>query len=242
MVNTHEQQQLERARLSLITQGPPVIGGARRGEDIEGVGPQTFAPESGRWRGMIRREHIPAVVVGLALVLLIGWLLLGRSQATELPVAQPSVEMPSPTATSPPAMVRVHVLGGVAQPGVVSVPEGSIVEDAIAAAGGMTSAADPAELNLAAPLSDGQQIIVGTTDNPRGEVLSPGGHTGESKLNLNSATVEELQTLPGVGPVLAQAIVDWRVEHGSFTDVSQLEEVTGVGPKLMAKLADLVVL
>lgn len=148
----------------------------------------------------------------------------------------------------------LHVAGAVARPGIVELAPGSRVHDAIAAAGGSTPAADLDSLNLAAVVVDGQKIYV-----PRqGEPLpadsvgaSPGGTAGSpeagaasaspaGKTNLNSAGIEELGTLPRVGPVLAQRIVDWRKEHGPFTSVEELDAVDGVGPKMLETLLPLV--
>lgn len=145
----------------------------------------------------------------------------------------------------------LHVAGAVARPGIVELAPGSRVHDAVAAAGGGTEAADLDRLNLAAVVVDGQKLYV-----PRhGEPLptdSAGGAAGEAgagaggleppagKINLNSAGVEELGTLPKVGPVLAQRIVDWRKEHGLFTSVEELDAVDGVGPKMLETLLPLV--
>jgi competence protein ComEA len=172
--------------------------------------------------------------------------------AAAAPVAvspAPSVPSASPTPVARPA-VLVHVLGEVARPGVVRLPEGARVADAIAAAGGLTAQADPGELNLAAVVSDGSQIVIGTLKEPRGEVrtgpaAAPGSGTsgstgapdGSVKVSLNTATEAELDTLPGVGPVTAKRIVAWRDEHGRFTRIEELQEVDGIGPKTFAELA-----
>jgi len=131
---------------------------------------------------MLGREHIIVVVAMLVGVVLVTIYALGQSSATELPAASPGA-VSVPTAAAPPGPVasasrgpvRVHVLGAVVRPGVVSVPEGAIVQDVIEAAGGLAPGADPGELNLAAPVGDGQQVIVGTSESPRGEVVDPGG-------------------------------------------------------------------
>lgn len=193
-----------------------------------------------------------AVVVALLLVasVLVTVFALGRSAATEVPVgiettaqAQP-VPTPSVT-TSPIVYVRVHVAGAVARPGVVQVPAGSIVQDALLAAGGLATGADPADLNLAAPVSDGMQILIGTSEEPLGTLNGGGeeagsGAAGDGPLDLNTATQEQLESLPGVGPVMAGAILTWREEHGSFSSVEELQEISGIGPKTFTKLAPLV--
>jgi len=135
-------------------------------------------------------------------------------------------------------------MGAVVHPGVVSVAPGARVIDAIEAAGGFTPAADPGELNLAAQLVDGCQIIIGTTTEPLGEVhqglggdqAAPGSSSAATTINLNTATAAELESLPGVGPVTAQAILTWRETNGSFASVDQLQEVTGIGPKTFQQI------
>lgn len=150
-----------------------------------------------------------------------------------------------------PASITVHVAGAVAVPGVVQLPSGSRLHEAIRAAGGATATADPDRLNLAAVLEDGQKVFVpakgepdqadepGQTGGAGGaETTGPGG--GGHKINLNTAALEELGTLPRVGPVLAQRIVDWRREHGRFKTVQELDAVEGIGPKLLQALLPLV--
>lgn len=191
------------------------------------------------WR--FTKEHLAAVGV----ILLTGCLWAGYTtmQATSTPVAvavPTVVATPTPTPT-PVRLVRIHVIGAVVTPGVVGVPEGSRVGDAIEAAGGMSAAADPGELNLAAVLADGSQVVIGTKRKPQGEVRSgqSGGGAGtvEATINLNTATVEQLDTLPGVGPVTAQKILQWRTDHGRFSSVNELQEVDGIGPKSYADIA-----
>lgn len=147
--------------------------------------------------------------------------------------------------------ILVHVAGAVVAPGVVEVPEGSRLHEAIAEAGGSLGTADPDRLNLAAVVEDGQKIFVPERGGALAAEPAPGdaagaatgvGGTGAAggKINLNTAGVEELGSLPRVGPVLAQRIVDWRKEHGRFQTVEDLDAVDGVGPKLMATLLPLV--
>lgn len=196
------------------------------------------------------RRHLVAV----GIVLLTGCLWAGYSvlQARSTPVERPVsaeptvVSSPTPTPTVP-ASILVHVLGAVERPGVVELPEGSRVRDAIEAAGGLAENADPGELNLAAVLSDGTQLVIGDVKKPRGEVRADGGGGrdggsggGGQKLSLNSASQAELETLPGVGPVTAGRIVAWREEHGRFSRIEELQEVDGIGPKTYSQLADLV--
>ncbi len=153
---------------------------------------------------------------------------------------------------TPGAKIVVHVAGAVAGAGVVELPQGSRVHEAIAAAGGSTAEADLNRLNLAAVLTDGQKLHVPA----HGEVVdeaagvppagpssggaASGGPAAGARIDLNSATAEELGALPRVGPVLAQRIVDWRKEHGRFSTVEELDAVDGVGPKMLETLLPLV--
>lgn len=153
------------------------------------------------------------------------------------------------TATS----VRVHVAGKVATPSVVSVPSGARVVDAITAAGGMAKDADLASVNLARPAVDGEQIVVlahGEQAPPQApapakpgvSASSPAAQSpaGTAQVNLNTADLAQLETLPGVGPVLAERIIQWRTDNGKFTSVEDLDEVSGVGEKTFERLAPLV--
>lgn len=166
---------------------------------------------------------------------------------------------PTPSAGS---ALYVHVTGEVARPGVVSVEAGSRVVDAVEAAGGLTDAAVTDTVNLAAPVTDGQQVLVpdsatapvpgpgapvapgapappGIAGAPPG-TGGPGGARPDGTLNLNTATVAELETLPRVGPVLAGRIVEFRQQHGGFAAVADLDAVPGIGPTLMEALGPLV--
>lgn len=142
------------------------------------------------------------------------------------------------------AKVVVDVGGKVLRPGVLTLPAGSRVADALRAAGGVRPGADLTGLNRARVLSDGEQVLVGVPGMPSGGAGSgagsPGGGAPAVPLSLNTATVEQLDTLPGVGPVLAQHIVDHRVEHGGFRSVTELREVNGIGERRFADLEPLV--
>lgn len=157
----------------------------------------------------------------------------GRPAVTE-PLAPPVVTASPTTPTS----LLVHVAGAVHQPGVQRLPDGARVADAIAAAGGVTSEAALSALNLARPLSDGEQILVPETATALPAAAS-GAATGP--LDLNLATAEALEGLPGVGPVLAARIVAHRDRIGRFRDVSELQDVPGIGPARFAELEPLVV-
>lgn len=214
--------------------------------------PKRLAVEPGRqWLTRLvefGREHLAA----LAIVLLVGcgWTAYSLLQARSVPVAVAAVPTvlatPAPAASaSAPPTVLVHVVGAVRRPGLVELPEGARVADAITAAGGLTAAADPGELNLAAVINDGDQLQVGTRAKPGGEVRgasgavagSGGTAAGSGVLSLNTATLDQLDTLPGVGPVTAQKILDWRQAHGKFSTVAELQEVDGIGPKSFAEIA-----
>ncbi|WP_460366286.1 helix-hairpin-helix domain-containing protein [Actinocorallia lasiicapitis] len=129
--------------------------------------------------------------------------------------------------------------GKVRRAGLVTLPLGSRVADALEAAGGPRPGARLDGLNLARKLSDGEQIVVGGPQAampPAGAAVPPGGVNPVEPLDLNTATLQQLQQLPGVGPVLAQRIVDHRLKHGPFTDPSQLRDVSGIGDRRYADL------
>lgn len=135
--------------------------------------------------------------------------------------------------------IVVDVAGEVRRPGIVVLPLGSRVVDAIEAAGGARRGVDLRTLNLARPLSDGEQVLVGALPGALGAALAPGAVApppGGGLVNLNTADAATLDTLPGVGPVTAAAILEWREQHGGFTSVDELLEVSGIGEKTLAEL------
>jgi competence protein ComEA len=142
----------------------------------------------------------------------------------------------------------IHVAGAVQRSGIIELRAGSRIHEAIAAAGGGTADADLDQLNLAALMEDGQKLLVprigeqlpAGAGSPTEGASSAGGSPGGGRINLNTASAEELGTLPRVGPVLAQRIVDWRTHHGRFTNVEELDAVDGVGPKMLEALLPLV--
>ena len=187
-------------------------------------------PTEGRRWALART---PAIAVGAALLVLAG-LVLARGllgAGTTVPLDVPVPEEEPVTAT-----VLVHVVGEVAEPGLVELPAGARVAEAVEAAGGASRKADLAALNLARPVEDGEQVHVPR----RGEQAGAAPTAADPRLDLNSADAASLEALPGIGPVLAERILAWRAEHGRFRSVEELQEVAGIGPKLFAQLAPLV--
>jgi competence protein ComEA len=149
------------------------------------------------------------------------------------------------------SVLVIHVVGAVRRPGLYRLGDGKRVADAVAKAGGATRRADLAALNLAAPLVDGTQILVpgranvacdGATSGSAivGSAAPGQAATAGPKVSLSTATAEQLDTLPGVGPVTAQKILDYRAEHGGFASVDDLDAVPGIGPTRIDELRDLV--
>ncbi|MEV5003693.1 helix-hairpin-helix domain-containing protein [Nocardioides sp. LML1-1-1.1] len=161
--------------------------------------------------------------------------------ATPAALTSAPVSAPAPLATgaSSGASVTVDVAGKVRRPGIVVLAPGTRVADALRAAGGAKRGVDTTPLNLARVLVDGEQILVGGPAPPR-TVAGPAGSaapgTAGPLVNLNQAAQAELETLPEVGPVTAQAIIAWREQQGGFTSVDELLEVDGIGEKTLARL------
>ncbi len=161
------------------------------------------------------------VVIGL---LAAGVIWLAASQ----PRGQAVTLLPSPTARS----VTVYVSGAVATPGVYTLPKGSRVNDVIQSAGGFLPDAEQEGINLAAMLQDGQQLDI--------PVRSAESHVSGGRININTATVEELDTLPGIGPTTAQNILNYRLDHGPFQFIQDIQNVPGIGPATYDKIKDLI--
>lgn len=143
---------------------------------------------------------------------------------------------PPPAGSSRPLVV--DVVGAVRRPGVYRLRAGSRVQAAVARAGGMTRHADPAAVNLAAPLVDGEQVLVVA----RGAAGAGSGAPGAgAPVSLSTATADQLDALPGIGPVTAQKIVDYRTQHGGFSSVDDLDAIPGIGPSRLKNLQGLVV-
>lgn len=196
-----------------------------------------------------RRGVVVVLAVAVVAVLVVG-VLMWRSRPSPQPIAAvPSLPsfaaisaapVITPSATG---RIAVAVAGKVRHPGVVELPAGSRVDDAIAAAGGLVPGAHLGLLNLAKVLSDGEQVVVGipgVTGDSGADPAVSGSPVGP--VNLNTATLDQLDSLPGVGPSTAQKILDWRTANGPFQSVDQLQDVSGIGPSKFAEIAPKVTL
>jgi competence protein ComEA len=197
----------------------------------------------------ISRSTALAAVCGLVALLVIA----GNRLAREGTASAPEVVAPlEPVAPAAPERMVVHVVGAVRRPGLYRLREGMRVADAVARAGGATRRANLAALNLAAPLVDGTQVLVpprlavGGADTAAGASSPSGMSAGVAatgvggNVSLATATAAQLDELPGVGPVTAQKILDYRAEHGPFRSVDDLDDVPGIGPTRVEQLRDLV--
>ncbi|WP_082115290.1 ComEA family DNA-binding protein [Lentzea aerocolonigenes] len=189
--------------------------------------------EHGTPRRRFRLPRLPRRGL-LALGIAVACTVIGLGSWWRSPAAEQAPDVALVSTTAPAPELVVNVVGEVATPGLVTVASGARVADAIRLAGGLKPGADLHNLNLARKLTDGEQIAVGIPPPAGPAAATP------SKLDLNSATASELDSLPGVGPVTAQRIVDHRTRKGPFASVDQLREVEGIGDAKLAKLADLV--
>ncbi len=185
----------------------------------------------------VSRTHaLGGAAVLLVVLVLAGRFLLGAGAATS---SEAEVALGAEAIRAAPAPpVVVHVVGAVQQPGLYRLARGTRVADAVARAGGATAKAELALINLAALVSDGQQIVVPARA-PPGSAPAAGDAAG-GPVHLNSATIEQLDALPGVGPVTAQKIVDYREKHGAFGSVRELDAIPGIGPARLEQLTELV--
>jgi competence protein ComEA len=178
-------------------------------------------------------------LVALALVAIILFQAL-RPPAEPIILSTPT-PLPSPEATLTPRPLRVYVSGAVHQPDVYALPPDSIIKDAIMAAGGSADDADLDRINLALPVADGQHVYVPRVGEDNPPVQPPAGRSSSpSKVNINTADSVALDALPGIGPTLAQRIVDYRQAHGTFVGIEDILEVSGIGPGTFEKIRDLI--
>ena len=194
-----------------------------------------------------RRVLVGALVA--AVVLLLGARFLLHGPAASGTLERPIVGAAEAGGAAEPAAsvstrLVVYVVGAVNRPGLYRVASGSRVADAVAKAGGLTRKADPAGVNLAAPVADGEQLVVPArlpveVAGAQGAPVAGGASVGPVQLSV--ATVEQLDSLPGIGPVTAQKIVDYRTAHGAVRSVDELDEVPGIGPSRVEQLRGLVV-
>jgi competence protein ComEA len=187
-------------------------------------------PQISRGRAL---AYVLALLLGLTLAGRVAFHAGARAQPRAGPLAMKAVPAPA-------RKVLVHVVGAVRKPGLYRLTDGSRIDDAIKAAGGAKPRADLQLINLAAPVADGQQIIVPVRGHAAAAGPSSAGSAATDHVHLNTATLEELDTLPGVGPVTAQKILDYRNEHGAFKSVNELDAVPGIGPTRLAELKKVV--
>jgi competence protein ComEA len=189
-----------------------------------------------RWRGRFELGpwHVVVIVVAVCLALAAATWLTLRHQPHVVPTAAGGSVVPAAAVAAPSTKVTVDVEGTVRKPGIVVLRAGARVVDAVGAAGGPFRRDQLAGLNLATVLTDGQLVVVGglaTAGSGAG-----GAGTTEGLVNLNTASADDLDAIPGVGPVTAESIVAWRQHNGSFHTVDELLEVDGIGPGKFAKI------
>jgi competence protein ComEA len=181
------------------------------------------------------RRRLSAAALVLLLVLVIGGRHLLRAGT---PAAAPPVAAAAPIRADAGPQLVVHVVGAVHRPGLYRFPSHVRVADAVARAGGATRKADLTLVNLAAPLADGTQVVV-PVKAPAGGAPTGGSATAPAgPVHLNTATLEQLDELPGVGPVTAQKILDYRQEHGAFSSIEELDAIPGIGPARIEQLKE----
>lgn len=204
------------------------------------------------WWGITAKALVKVVIFAAVLTGggFVAWWLIPHPQPVAVPEdalnadyepgsVQSTTTAPSTTASAG-EPVYVHVTGEVVDPGLVSLVEGDRVADAIDKAGGPTSEAHVGGVNLAALVVDGEQIHVPHHDEHDPPPQSEAGGNQDNIIQINNATEQELQELPGIGPVTAQRIVQYRTEHGGFSSVEDLQSVPGIGPAIMAQIRDMV--
>ena len=193
----------------------------------------------------ISRPRALAYAACAVLLLVVGGRLLFGESGASPPVAEEGEPAALEAEAAEPRELVVHVAGAVRQPGLYRLEDGSRVDDAIQRAGGAKPKAALDLVNLAAPVADGQQVVVperGASGGAAGETAAGDAATATpgGRVHLNSATVEQLDALPGIGPVTAQKIIDYRTEKGAFRSVEELDAVPGIGPARLEQLLELV--
>lgn len=192
--------------------------------------------------GVLTAGRAPRLTAGAVIVLVLAALAVAVlvSAFGSHGASTPAAGVRSSTAPAPvEATIYVHLLGAVASPGLYGLPENSRVIDAVAAAGGFADQADQGAVNLARFLSDGEQLFFPALgESPAAATGSPGIVAG--KVNINTADAATLETLPRVGPAMAERIIAWRETNGRFSAVEELKSVTGIGDKTFSALSELV--
>lgn len=200
-----------------------------------------------------------ALAFVFASIISIGWIYTHpQNESSRVYIEIPTVETATPTIilptetpapTSTPAPLRIYISGAVKHPDVYLLPQGSIIKDAVSAAGGITPSADIDVVNLAQELQDQQHIHIPSKSDARptppvveggiraaGTTIQPQATSQPQQININSATLQELELLPGIGPAIAQRIVDYRAEHGPFATAEDIMNVRGIGQATFEKL------
>lgn len=197
-------------------------------------------PDTAGWRFDPGRRPAVALAAVVLLAAVVAGVLVWRSR----PVPEPAPALAAAVQDGRPAGesvdLVVSIAGLVAKPGLVRLAPGARVADAVAAAGGPVPGTDLTGVNLARRLTDGEHVVIGPAPAAAGTPDTGASAGSGSRLDLNTATLAELDGLPGVGPVTAQRILDWRAEHGRFASVEQLREIDGIGETRYARLKDLV--
>ena len=209
----------------LLDAGPAAFE-SDAGDDTPRQLPRWFA----RWDPRARKAAL-ALIAGLALVIA-WWWWTGQPETVQTNAAGEEISAevdPALSLEEVSGTVLVHVVGKVGEPGVVELPIGSRVQDAVDAAGGATNSKALESVNLARLVVDGEQIVVG----------APAGEATSSKISINSASAAQLDELPGVGPAIAERIVKWRETNGPFASIDELTEVSGIGPSILEQIRDL---
>ena len=186
-----------------------------------------------------RRQALVVALVLVVVLFVAGRLLVRAGTASEPP---PAVAPAAPAATPSGPRLVVDVVGAVRRPGLYRLRQGSRIADAVARAGGPTRKANLDGVNLAAPLADGELVVVPRrlAGGPAGAAAAPSG-APSGPVSLSTATLDQLDALPGIGPVTAQKILDYRAKHGAIGSVEELDAVPGIGPARIDQLRDLVV-